>query len=297
MEPHVFDIQRFSIHDGPGIRTVVFLKGCNLKCPWCQNPESIGLRPEMAFYADRCENGLECLAACPEDAIVTGDVHRIDTVRCTACGKCAEACVSGALQLIGRAAEHHRVMEEVLRDRDYYRRSGGGVTFSGGEPTLHADFVLGLLKACKAEGIHTNIETNGYFSWAKVEPMLPYLDLIYFDIKTADPEAGRNMLGGDADRILENARRLHSLGAPVQFRIPLIPGHTATQANVHGIIAALQAIGIGKVHLLPYHSMGEAKADRICSPLPRLNEKPLTREHLDSIQHVFQEQGMETVLY
>lgn len=297
MEPLIFDIQRFSIHDGPGIRTAVFFKGCNLCCPWCQNPESIDLRPQIAFYADRCKDGRDCAAVCPEDAIRLDRDDRIDRDRCTACGKCAEVCAAGALQIIGRTYSHHEVMAEILRDSDYYTHSGGGVTFTGGEPTIHAEFILPLLRECKEYGIHTNIETNGHFKWDGFKVILPYLDLIYFDLKVMDSDTGRQMLGVGSERILTNARLLMEAHAPVQFRVPLIPGHTDSEGNLRAIIAVLQGIGAGSVHLLPYHSMGEAKGRRVCSPLPQLNARPFTTEQLGGMKQLFEQEHIKTTLY
>ena len=180
MQNLVFDIQRFSIHDGPGIRTVVFFKGCNMECPWCQNPESMNFQPEVAFYPDQCIESHECEDVCPEDAIIFDGEGRINREVCTKCGWCADSCVSGALKLIGREMSTNDVMEEILSDLNYYKASGGGVTFSGGEPTLHIEFIHELLIRCKAHSIHTNLETNGYFSWEKFETILLWLDLIFF---------------------------------------------------------------------------------------------------------------------
>ncbi|MCF8257603.1 MAG: glycyl-radical enzyme activating protein [Flavobacteriales bacterium] len=297
MTPLIFDIQRFSIHDGPGIRTALFFKGCNLTCPWCQNPESIDLRPEIAFYSERCIGGHDCFDVCPDNAIDLQGVDRIDRDLCTRCGKCAEVCVAGAFRIVGREHNHQEAMAEILRDRDYYANSGGGVTFTGGEPTLHADFILGLLRECKEHGIHTNIETNGYFSWHKFQEMLPYLDLIYFDLKVLDAKTSRAMLGVNSERIMLNAQQLMEAGAPVQFRVPLIPGHTDSKENLNAIIALLHSIGADSVHLLPYHSMGETKAKRVCSPLPELKARPFSTEQLSALQEVFEKQRIKTKVY
>lgn len=297
MKPLIFDIQRFSIHDGPGIRTVVFFKGCNLECPWCQNPESIGLNPELAFYADRCDHCGACVPVCDQQALTLNGQLQIDRLACTACGKCADVCLTDALKVIGSEQATASVMREILRDCDYYQDSGGGVTFSGGEPTLHFDQLRELLLLCKAQGLHTNIETNGYFSWDKFEQLLPWLDLIYFDLKIMDAGKNKSLLGGDSERIIANMKKLVALRAPVEFRLPLIPGFTDNPENLAAIRQLLKACGIGKLHLLPYHSMGESKADKIDSPLPRLNLPPLQPGALNAVREHFEAQQITTIVY
>lgn len=297
MQPLIFDIQRFSIHDGDGIRTVVFFKGCNMKCPWCQNPESMDHRPEIAFYADKCEGNADCVAACPKDAIAIGSETHIDRSLCDRCGKCTEVCVSGALKLIGREYSKEKVMEEILKDKTYYDTSGGGVTFSGGEPTLHADFILEILKECKEHGIHTNIETNGYFKWEKFEPLLPYLDQIFFDLKIREGEQSKMTTGGNSQVIFSNMDKLIERNAPVEFRIPLIPEFTTANGNISALAQLLKEKQVEKVHLLPYHSMGEAKAERICSPLHKLDQKPFNTEQLNTFREQFERENIHTELY
>ncbi len=297
MQNLVFDIQRFSIHDGPGIRTVVFFKGCNLECPWCQNPESMDFQPEIAFYPDKCIDSLECKEVCPENAIVINAGSRIDREVCTNCGLCVENCVSGALKLIGKEMSTNEVMEEILSDLDYYKSSGGGVTFSGGEPTLHIDFIHELLIRCKAYDIHTNIETNGYFSWEKFETILPWLDLIYFDIKIVDKSENKAILSGDSEKIISNIDRLLEVEAPVQFRLPLVPGYTTTTENLSDVVFLLKTKGIDKIHLLPYHNMGESKAERIGSSRKKLNASPFSAEEIQQLQYYFEKENIATQLY
>jgi pyruvate formate lyase activating enzyme len=296
MNPLIFDIQRFSIHDGPGIRTTIFLKGCNLECPWCQNPESISLKPEIAFYPDKCILSKDCLSVCEENAIIFENNKRIDHDRCTGCGKCTEACVSNALKLIGKDQTVNEVLEEIKKDMDYYNSSGGGVTISGGEPTLHFDFVLNLLKECKRLGINTNIETNAYFNWQKFKKLLPYLDLIYCDIKIINDEKNKKILKGDSLKMTGNIKKLTENNAPVEYRLPLIPGFTTTSENLTKIIELLKSLSVNKLHLLPYHNMGEAKADKINSKRPKLNLNYLSQKEIDDIISVFNKENINVSL-
>jgi len=265
----VFDIQRFSLHDGPGIRSLVFLKGCGLHCPWCQNPESQSTRPVIGFHLSRCMESFECEVACPNQAILRGD-HRVDHHLCNRCGMCIEACPSEALQLIGETIGPQDLVDRLLIDRSYYESSGGGVTFTGGEPTLHAAFLTRALELCTEAGIHTNIETAGKFSWPVLEPALRLADLIYFDLKILDPQAHKRVLGNDLDGIVNNARRLADGGFPVEFRMPAVAGHTDSTSNVKAVAAFLRSVGHSSIKLLPYHNMGEAKIDVIAGEQPRL---------------------------
>lgn len=297
MNSLIFDIQRFSIHDGPGIRTVVFFKGCNLQCPWCQNPESMAFKPELAYYADKCINSRDCAVVCPTKAISFSNGFTINRELCNGCGKCADACSADALKIIGKEYSTSDVMKEIMSDVDYYITSGGGVTFSGGEPTLHFDFLNKMLRLCKEQSLHTNIETNGFFSWEKMEQLLPFLDLIYFDLKIMDEESNRAIIAGDSKRIISNMKKLIAHAAPVEFRIPLIPGFTASENNITSIVDLLNECGVKNIHLLPYHNMGESKADKICSMQPKLNLSPFNTEELKGIQDLFETRKINTVLY
>lgn len=268
-----------------------------MSCPWCHNPESIDLRPEVAFYNDRCIGGQECYVVCPEDAIILSGDQRIDRDRCTRCGLCAEACKAGGLKMIGRPAEHQAIMREILRDKEYYEVSDGGVTFSGGEPTLHFHLLMGLLRECRQHCIHTNIETNGHFKWEEFSALLPFLDLIYFDLKVMDSEQSKNILGVGSERVMRNARLLVEAKAPVQFRVPLIPGFTDSTGNLEAIIALLRSIGADSVHLLPYHAMGEAKAARVGHERPGMQADLYSGERLNALKNTFEEEHIAVHLY
>lgn len=290
----VFDIQRFSLHDGPGVRSLVFLKGCTLHCPWCQNPESQSTKPVVAFYEDRCRSSFECLTVCPNDAIrVEG--FRVDHARCNLCTRCIDACAYEALRLIGEDMTPDRLMERLEADRPYYDSSGGGVTFTGGEPTIHHRFLEVVLARCNETGIRTNLETSGTFSWERWRETLRRLDLIYFDLKLLDPDLHERHLGGGYERIMENAANLVAGGYPVEFRMALIPDFTDTPDNIDAAVDLLHALGRPSIHLLPYHNMGDAKIDIIQGNQPRLGLARYSDERFAEMRRVFETAGIEVL--
>ena len=271
----IFNVQRFSIHDGPGIRTTVFFKGCPLRCRWCQNPESLQRSHELAFYADRCQSSGACIAACPQAALRPGP-DRVDRQRCDGCGECVSHCAFSALQLIGRDVSVADLMEELLRDRPFYAASGGGVTLSGGEATLQLDFVVELATACRAAGIEVLLQTCGGFRWPALAPHLELFAGIQFDLKLIDGQAHRDCTGADNRNILANARQLAQAPTAVEFRMPIIPGYTDGAANLLAVAAFLAELGHGDLTLLTYHAMGEIKSKRLGWPLPALSPTPTT---------------------
>jgi pyruvate formate lyase activating enzyme len=265
----IFNVQRFSIHDGPGIRTTVFFKGCPLRCRWCQNPESLRPQPELAFYRDRCRDLGECISGCPRGALRRGP-ERVDRDLCDACGDCVSRCPHGALKVVGRQVSLEELVGEVLRDEPFYRATGGGVTLSGGEATLQLEFVAALARRLGGHGVGVGLQTCGVFSWQAFAPHVPLFEFIHYDLKVMDRDAHRELAGGDNRGILENARHLVAAGAPVVFRLPVVPGFTDARANLEEVAAFLRELGVEHLHLLPYHAMGEIKSARLGWTLPPL---------------------------
>ena len=244
----LFDIVRNSFVDGPGIRTTVFFKGCNLHCAWCHNPESQSIKPQMLFYADKCKSCGKCRAVCP-----TPDA-------CTLCGKCTFYCPADARKICGKEYTPEEVLEEVVKDKTFYENSGGGVTFSGGECMLQVEFLQELLKKCKEKGIHTAVDTAGHVPFACFEKILPYTDLFLYDIKLFDSQKHKLYVGVGNERILENLKKLFQAGVKIWIRIPVIPGVNDSPEEMQKIKAFISQCGKPeKVELLPYHAMGEHK--------------------------------------
>jgi pyruvate formate lyase activating enzyme len=268
----VFNIQRFSIHDGPGIRTTVFLKGCPLRCFWCHNPEGIKPKVEVAFYSSRCITCSECVQICSQGAHSIKDgVHLYDRLLCQVCGKCVEGCAAQALEMTGKEMTVAQVMAEVRADSAFYANSGGGMTISGGEPLLQHEFTAALLACCKQEGIHTAVETSAFFKWDDLESLLNVTDLVMMDIKHMDDAKHRAATGVSNQRILANARRLAETNKPIIFHTPVIPGVNdspeeigAIASFVRSLIDVRQSIADARAEpislvLLPFHRLAGDK--------------------------------------
>jgi pyruvate formate lyase activating enzyme len=289
VEGRIFDVQRYSLHDGPGIRTTVFLKGCPLECAWCHNPESQSFAPEVLLTRSRCLSCGTCATVCPHGAPPPG------SPLCTACGACVEACPAGARQLAGREATVGDVMREVLRDRVFYDDSGGGVTFSGGEPLAQPDFLAALLDACRAAEIHTVVDTCGFAPRERLLALVPRVDLFLFDVKLVDDARHRALTGVPSAPILANLRALAEAGAAVWIRVPIVPGLTDGEADLSAaadLVARLP--GSHRVSLLPYHRTGEGKARRLGRERPDLTMEPPSPERLDEAAALFRARGIPT---
>jgi pyruvate formate lyase activating enzyme len=292
----IFDVQRFSLHDGPGIRTTVFFKGCPLRCRWCQNPESLSPRPEVAFYAGNCRACFRCASECPQDAILKNPDGRIDFSRCDGCGRCARVCPHDGLRRVGQWWPVTKLVEEILKDRDYYDDSGGGVTLSGGEPTVQAAFLARLLPPIKARGLHVTLQTCGLFPWEPIAPLVPLIDLVYFDLKHMDPETHEHYTGTGNRRILDNFDRFAAAGTRLQPRMPVIPGVNDQRANIAATARRLRQNGLKTIHCLPYHDLGQAKLRRIRADLKPLTVRGSIETAMMRIQAAFQQEGIHAIV-
>lgn len=262
MKIKVFDIERYATKDGPGIRTVVFLKGCNLRCMWCQNPESHMMKPQIMYDMKKCAACGKCIDACPNDAIIQDPEYGFLTLhdRCTLCGVCVDACFYAARKVVGEEYTVEGLMEIILKDKSYYEESDGGVTFSGGEPLLQADAVRELARRCRQNGIHTALETAGYVRWDVVENVLPYIDLVFYDVKHIDSDEHERYTGVPNEKILKNLKKLSGCSVRTIVRIPVIPGVNDSRDVQHRIFTfLLEETQIRKVELLPFHRLGAGK--------------------------------------
>jgi len=257
----IFNIQRFSIHDGPGIRTTVFFKGCNLRCFWCHNPESIHKKPQIQIFQSKCIGCGRCFEVCPENLHKTISNERV-FIRdlCRACGKCAESCYAGALVMTGKEMTINEVVDQVIRDKVFYENSGGGVTLSGGEAMLQKDFAKSLLIECKKNQLHTVVDTAGCVPWITFEEIIPFTDLFLYDIKCMDNEKHISATGTSNRLILNNLKKLAAYKSDIIIRIPIIPGFNDGLDHFEKIGEFLYSLETVKsVELLPFHKLGEGK--------------------------------------
>jgi pyruvate formate lyase activating enzyme len=309
-----YDIQGFSVQDGPGIRTTAFLKGCPLHCPWCHSPESQSFKPQLSWISMRCLGidacNSRCIMACPERAIELGpksvkpgtdeELQLIHVKRdlCTDCGLCTEKCYPEALYICGKDYTVDEIVTRLLQDRRFYEKSGGGVTISGGEALCQIDFVVEVLKRLKAEGIHTALDTTGFADWSVVERTVPYVDLYLYDIKHMDSAKHKAATGVPNEKILDNARRLAAAGKKLQIRIPVIPLFNHDEPNIRATAEFCVSLGdaVTVVQLLPYHNLGVTKYLRI-SDKPVAEATPPSDEYIQHLKAVMESYGLPVTIH
>ena len=292
----VFDIQRFSLHDGPGIRTIVFLKGCPLSCKWCSNPESQNIKPVIMYKKNECLHCGRCINACSKKAISFENKTFIDRSICTGCGECANACPAGALVVKGKTMTVQQLIRELKKDATTYRRSGGGITLSGGEPLVQYEFAAELLRACKAQGWDTAIETTGAGITEAVEKVMPYVDTVLLDIKHLDTENHKKFTGIGNEQILKNAARISQISSTV-VRVPVIPGFNYSEEEIREITEFAKTLrGVRTIHLLPYHTFGENKYDLLGHDYELAEIKPLKPEELEHLKTMVEREGFQCII-
>ncbi len=284
-----FNLQQFSTEDGPGIRTTVFMKGCPLRCVWCHNPEGASPHLDLMWYDARCIAARECLQVCPENALtLTPSGMMINRQQCTVCGRCAEACPASALEVIGKEWNAAELLAELLKDKVFYETSGGGITFSGGEPMMQTGFLCEILPHCHAAGLHVALDTCGAVAAERYECVIGWIDLALFDLKLMDSERHKAATGISNELILTNARLFASRGVPMWIRTPIIPGYTDDHANIEAIAQFIhdELPTVERWDLLAYTNLGKPKYHRLDLPYVLENTPLLTRDAMESVWRV-----------
>jgi pyruvate formate lyase activating enzyme len=295
-QPFIFDIKRYAINDGPGIRIVIFMKGCNLNCAWCHNPESISTETERMYAPAKCIQCGTCVVACPEKAItLTSEGIITDTKRCNMTGRCAEVCPTKAIEISGHPMSVAEIMNEIEKERVFFDQSGGGVTFSGGEPLLQSRFLIELLDECGKRGIHRAVDTAGLANTEIILEVAKRTDLFLYDLKMMDSEKHRKCVGVPNEKILENLKLLAETGVKIIIRIPLIGGVNDDAENMVATARFVASLSGEKkeVNLLPYHKIAQTKYQKLGRPEEfQLLEEP-TREAQTQAVSIFKQLGLE----
>ena len=297
MKNIVIEIQRWSVSDGPGTRTVVFFKGCPLHCPWCANPESQDRLPQIGIFPSRCVECLACARECPEDVAIPAKSGAYSDNICIQCGACIKVCHSGARAWLGEEMSADDLIQIIKKDMVFYRKSSGGVTFSGGEPLAQPDFLKTVIEGCQKLGIHAAIETCGFFSWDSVEDTVRLADFVLFDIKHMDDKTHKALTGVSNKRILENAKRIGRLDIPMVIRIPVIPSINDSQENIKAIARFVRenlpgALGI---EMLPYHKLGLSKYDALGLEYQLQHIKPPDDAHMEMLRDMISAGGVPCI--
>jgi len=293
----IFNIQRYSIHDGPGIRTTVFLKGCPLNCWWCQNPESKLSGQEMVFWGDRCIGCGGCSLNCPSDAIQMKNKKPVtDKSKCNLCGECSQICPTLAREMIGEKLTTEGVIKEIEKDLVFYEESGGGVTFSGGEPLSQSEFLEDLLDGCKQKKIHTAVDTSGYISWEILNKINSKVDLFLYDLKIMDNKKHKKYTSLSNEIILENLKKLSSVHNNIFVRFPVISGINDDYQNIKEMGEFLSSLKIAQVNLLPYHYIGIDKYRRLGRTYELVNTQPPSEEKLSEVSAILRKFNLNVKL-
>ncbi|MBR1565989.1 MAG: glycyl-radical enzyme activating protein [Oscillospiraceae bacterium] len=290
----IFNIQKFCVNDGPGIRTTVFLKGCPLRCPWCANPESQLARVQVLHESAKCLHCRRCKEVCPVGAVSIKEGRvRIDQAKCTACGACVRECPGHAMKTEGEQNNVQQVLDVVLQDRPFYEESGGGLTLSGGEFLMQYDFSRNLLLAAKEEGLHTCCETTGFIDLARFDEIMQFLDTILFDMKHWDADAHLKATGVTNELPLKNIKAAIEAGKDVLPRIPVIPGFNDALSDAEGFAARLREIGAKRCQLLPFHQFGENKYDLLGTDYRYRDVPALHKEDLEDYLAIYRQNGID----
>ena len=294
VEGLIHEIERFRLHDGPGIRTMVSLKGCSLRCEWCANPETQNPKPQLAFYSEKCVYCLDCVERCPI-GIHFKETGKIKWDDCEQCFNCVEDCSYGAREFIGEYKNVDEVFDIVKRDRTFYNNSGGGLTISGGEPLAQFEFTRELLKKAKAENIHTAVDTTGYVEWEKIKGVLDFIDLLLFDIKHLDSDKHKEKTGVGNELILENAVKAAEKVKEMIVRVPLIPDYNDSLKHIKNLAKFVkeELKDVNKVDLLPYHTIGVSKAAQIGMEYRFIGRNELEEGKVDKIKQILRFQGLD----